>query len=55
MEGNQLARLKDFLWKDRFSVSLIKPSKEMCDTEFLGSIPFEDYKWRSRLEEKDRR
>ena len=38
----------------RLSVGLIEPSKETCDIEFLGSIPLEDYKWRSRLEAKTR-
>ena len=31
--------------ESRLTVGLIDPSKEACDTDFLGSIPLEDYKW----------
>ena len=49
MEGSQIEGLS---MEGRLAVGLIEPRKETCDTDFLGLIPLEDYKWRSHLEEE---
>ena len=55
MEGNPTSLIEGFSMEGRLVVGLIEPSKGMCDTDFLGSIPMEDYKWRSHLDEERRK
>ena len=55
MEGNPTSLIEGLSMDGRLAVGLIEPSKGTCDTDFLGSIPMEDYKWRSHLDEERRK
>ena len=55
MEGNPTSLIEGLSMECRLAVGLTEPSKGTCDTDFLGSIPMEDYKWRSHLDEERRK